>query len=104
VAKKKTIPEDPKFISFETFRNVTTFYYTKELTEKEPSCFNSMVRIKKYRVTIEEVEEPKEVLCERLEKLWREADNWHNRKSLEDVAESLGYTFTGKFGQDINKE
>lgn len=59
--KRKTEPpKQPTFpIVIETFRR----YGNWELAEFErwaqPSCFNGVVTFHKYRVTIEEIEEPK---------------------------------------------
>jgi hypothetical protein len=67
--------------------------------ENEPSSFNGFVRVEKYKVTIEKLDEPKQVICERLEKLWIEEKNYHHWTPLENKAKELGYTFKGKFGE-----
>lgn len=76
---------------FETFRKISD-YAIANLTEKHPSCFNGKVSIKRYRVIIEEVKEPKEVLAERLQKLWDECSNIHHRQPLLHEAAKIGYT------------
>lgn len=68
------------------------------MTQKEPSCFNGVVRVKKYRITIEEIDEPIEVVTTRLEKLWVESDNHHDYKPLQKVAKELNYEFVNKYG------
>ena len=55
-------------MTFETYRPIEQ-YAINNIKQDYPSCFNGMVRVKRYKVTIEGIEEPKEVLCERLEKL-----------------------------------
>jgi hypothetical protein len=74
---------------FETFRELGTFG-RQQLTQDEPSCFNGVVRVEKYRVTVEKVEEPPEVIEERLQKLWAENTNHHNYGPLEAMANRLG--------------
>ncbi len=88
---------------FETFR-VLGAYDTGNLTSKEPSCFNGNVSIKKYRITIEEVEEPKEVYEQRLQKLWDECDNSHHLKPLRSEAKNIGYELVGDAGKNKPKK
>jgi hypothetical protein len=64
----------------------------------KPDCFNGIVSIHKYRITVELIEEPIEVLKERLEKLYSESDNWHDREPLEAMAKKLGITIDSEFG------
>lgn len=80
---------------FETFRRMGT-YDQMQLCEKEPSCFNGQVNIRKYRVTVETIDESKEVLAERLLKLWRECDNHHHWLPLQTVAKDLGIELPSK--------
>lgn len=77
--------------SFETFRRIGT-WQLQQLEASEPSCFNGEVAIRKYRITVEEVDEPKAVLEQRLRKLWRECDNHHHWAPLQAVAAKLGIT------------
>lgn len=59
--------------------------------QREPSCFNAMVRIDRFRVTIEKIEEPREVLLERLRMLWRtQPYNSHHRRPIKDRCAQLG--------------
>lgn len=64
----------------------------------EPSSFNGDVRFRKYRITVEEIEEPNEVLAGRLQKLWDECDNYHHWTPLKEAAASIGYTLIGQVG------
>jgi len=95
--KKRQKPEEPKRIEFETFREFL-LYDISNLKQDEPSCFNQIVRIRKFRVVIEPVEEPVEVLQERIQKLWDECDNHHHWDPLESVARELGYELQGRAG------
>lgn len=88
---------------FETFREIAA-YERNNLKQKEPSSFNGWVRIKRYRITVEEIEEPKEVLCERLQKLWDECDNSHQWESLKATAKNLGYELKGSAGNLNNRK
>jgi hypothetical protein len=95
VTNKKN--EENNVVSFETFRNID-LYEQRNLQDKEPSCFNGSVKIRKYRVTIELIEEPNEVLAERLQKLWDECDNHHHWRPLKDKALQIGYELKGNAG------
>jgi hypothetical protein len=67
--------------TFETFRDIGQFEL-RQLTQEQPSCFNGMVRVEKYRVTVEKVQEPVEAIRARLQKMWDECDNHHHREPL----------------------
>lgn len=67
--------------TFETFRDIGAFE-VRQLTQEQPSCFNGMVSVEKYRVTIEKVQEPIESIRARLQKMWDECDNHHHREPL----------------------
>ena len=89
-------------IEFETYRQIGS-YYQNQLTDKEPSSFNGEVRIKKFKVTIEEVEEPNEVYCKRIQQLWDYCNNHHHWTPIQNVAKELGYTLQGRVGNKIVK-
>jgi hypothetical protein len=102
MAKKKrqlVKPVDvyPKVI--ETFRKIGDYELNGySFNNKEPSSFNGNVSFKKYRVTVEIIDEPIEVYQERLEKLWVECNNYHQWGPLEYAAAEIGYTFKGERG------
>jgi hypothetical protein len=89
------IPAYPKVI--ESFRSVGD-YELNNMRHSEPSCFNGIVSVRRYRITVEEIEEPKQVIAERLEKLWVESDNHHHWQPLQNAAARIGYTFKGECG------
>jgi hypothetical protein len=89
-------------ICFETFKKISA-YDESNLRQKDASCFNGMVRIHKFKVTIEPIEEPKEVLAERLQKLWDECDNSHHWTPLHKAAKEIGYELKGSSGSLRNK-
>ena len=76
-------------ISFETFRQIGN-YEQSNLKREHPTCFNVDVSIVKYKITIEPIEEPKEVYAERLNKLWEECDNSHHWNPLKAMAKNYG--------------
>lgn len=76
-------------MQFETFRDIGTFEM-RQLTQDEPSCFNGRVRVVKYRVTVEKVEEPIEVIHARLQKMWDECSNHHHREPLAHMGLKYG--------------
>lgn len=105
MAKKKDKPEMikpsyPKVI--ETFREVGE-YEISGMRDAEPSCFNYKVSFRKYRITVELVDEPSEILGARLEKMWIECANHHHWQPLENAAASIGYKFKGANGSQRKK-
>lgn len=83
---------DPKAdfpISFETFDRPSSFAIGG-MKKAEPSCFNGVVEVRRYRVTIELVDEPREVIVERLKKIWLECSNYHHWQPLERAAVEFG--------------
>ncbi len=100
---KKEIVKDvyPKVI--ETFRPVGDWELTN-MKSSGPSTFNGIVQFRKYRVTVELIDEPVEVLQERLEKLWLECDNHHQWTPIQNAAKSIGYTFKGERGSQKVKK
>ena len=83
--------------SFETFKEIGS-YEKYNLISKEPSCFNGIVNLRKYKVTIELIEEPNEIIQERLQKLWDECNNHHNWEPLQNMAKKIGYELKDKAG------
>jgi DNA repair ATPase RecN len=82
--------------SIETFRECD--YEIDNLLQKEPSCFNCMVRIKKYRITVEEIKEPIEVLHQRLQSLWDYSTNHYDSDPLRSEAKKLNYELVNERG------
>jgi hypothetical protein len=82
-------PVERLVMSFDTFRR-PSIYQVSNMTQDRPSCFNGNVEIKRYRVTFEEIEEPIEVLRDRVKELWRHCDNSHHWEPLKTVARGLG--------------
>lgn len=87
-------------LSFETFKKFS-FFEQNTMAQNQPSCFNGFVRFKKYKITIEEVEESDQVYAERLQKLWDDSDNHHDYEPLVKAAKSIGYKFTTPRGSNL---
>lgn len=96
--KRKPAAPIPNKIEFETYRDLRGGYFQTSHTQCNPDCFNGIVSIRRFRVTVELIEEPRDVLVERLQKLWDETGNHHNWRPLENVAASLDYTFPNSPG------
>lgn len=97
-------PNETTGLEFSTFRRLGSFE-VGNLQHKEPSCFNGIVAIRSYVVTVNLVEEPVEVLQERLLKLWRECDNMHHYGPLQAAAAKLNYVLpTELLGVDRKKK
>lgn len=75
--------------TFETFSPISDFQI-RMLTNDAPYCFNGNLSVRKYRVTIEPIDEPIEVLRDRLQKLWDECTNHHQWDVMRAEAEKLG--------------
>lgn len=75
--------------TFETFKPID-YYHQSNLIQSEPSSFNGMVRVVKYRVTIDEVEEADEVIKERIQNLWNANTKRNNVPSLLATAKKYG--------------
>lgn len=74
---------------FETFSEISD-YTIRDLTMGSPLCFNDQVRVVKWRVTIEKIDEPDSVIRERIQKLWDECENPHHWQPLKRVANKYG--------------
>lgn len=93
----------PLRMSFETFRRPGS-YEQSNLTQSAPYCFNGLASIRKYRVVIEEIEEPAEVLAARLRELWFACDNIHHIAALRQLAAELGVELAaGERGKNCAK-
>jgi hypothetical protein len=57
-----------KKIEIETFKNMDSSYNVQNIIKEEPSAVN-FLSYRKYKVTIEEIDEPKSVLIDRLKSL-----------------------------------
>lgn len=81
----------------ETFRKLGD-YEIRAMTSPCPSVFNGVVRVHRYRVTVERVEESPEVLWARLQDLWDASTNYHDADPLRSAAKKLGYEIQGQRG------
>lgn len=88
--------------TFETFREISD-YMLGDLKHDYPSCFNRNVSVKKFKVTVEEIEEPTEIIAGRLQKLWDECDNWNHRGPLKQAAKKIGYVLKNALGTKRKK-
>ena len=86
----------------ETFRAIGS-YILQQLKQNEPSCFNGIVDVEKYEITIVKIEEPKKVYKERLQKLWDECDNHHHWNPIKATAKKLGVELIGFAGSKRKK-
>ena len=85
--KAAPAPVEPYPMVVETFREPSSLLRERQ---DEPSSFNGWVRVTRYRITVERIEEPVEVIHERLRKLWRECDNHHEWQPIEAAAKAHG--------------
>ena len=94
------IPSESWPIVFETYRQIGD-WEVKTLKQDEPTCFNGIINYRRYRVTVELIEEPQATLIDRVKKLIRECDNHHHYRPLAVVARHLGFEIGfGEFGKN----
>ena len=75
---KPVPPPEPKFPrTYETYGDPR--YAIERHYRPEPTAFNGIIEIRRYRITVELIDEPVEVLRERLKKLWRETERSMHR-------------------------
>ena len=82
---------------FETYRRIGD-YTISDMTQDKPSCFNGTVSVRKFKVTISVIDEPIEVIRERIQELWDKCDNYHHWDSLRAVAKEYGFELVGSVG------
>lgn len=88
MAKSKKNPFAPEVL--ETFR--PPHHEVARLKSNEPACFNGMVHVQRYRVTVELIEEPAHVLEERLRALLATAKRVDSKREILAEAKRLGIT------------
>lgn len=59
--------------------------------QSKPSAFNNMVRIKKYKVLVVEIEESDEIYIQRLKELFKVEQSFRNKQEIDRQARLLGY-------------
>ena len=92
--KRQSEPTEPTKIEIETFRPLMR-WGLNDLTQAVPSCWNGEVRVKRWRITVEEIVDPPEVLAERILTMLREETNHRRRTALLSEASRLGIDVKG---------
>lgn len=82
--------DDSKTNAFETYKKIDD-YAKRNLIDDAPSCFNGEVRVRRYKVTVEIIDEPLEVIQSRIKDLWDKNNNHHNWQPLKAVAKNYGF-------------
>lgn len=83
--------------TLETFRDIRG-YQLNNFKRDKPSCFNGIVNIHRYKITVELIEEPQEVLENRLQELWDNSKNYHDYEPLQAMAKKIKYELKNKRG------
>jgi len=97
-ATVKNVAKEPEYpASIETFRSIAG-YSLNALKSDKPTCFNGVVNVVKYKVTVEVIEEPIEVIHARLQELWDKSDNHHHYDPIKQAAAKHGYELQGSHG------
>lgn len=100
-AKKKTLFRPSTAPASDPYPIVTECFgppYIPYSGPNGPSCFNGIIAVEKFRLTVERIAEPKEVIGARLQKLWEESDNHHHHAPLMAYARRLGVVLAGAHG------
>ena len=77
-----------KKIEFETYRDLTNAYSISGMKSDKPTAIN-FLSYKKFKVTIEEVEEPKAVLINRLKTLLKETTGFSQQNRIKNEIKRL---------------
>jgi hypothetical protein len=93
--KKKSTVDEPKTRVIETFRYVNE-YTVNNLKQYKFDCFNGFCSVRKYRITIELIDEPTEIICQRIQELWDKSFNYHDYEPLKKEAKKYGYEIKRK--------
>jgi hypothetical protein len=88
-AASKPKPHEPLHWSAEVFGR-PYLGSVEHGNNQSPSAFNGTVRFRRYRVSVDEIDEPDQVLIDRLRKLWAECDNHHNLSPIQQAAAQFG--------------
>lgn len=87
---------EPKKVEFETY--LRPHLNGQDYEQDTPSAFNGEIRIRRFRITVEEVEESNDILCERLQSLWEQGGSWQLEAIFKEAADELGYKLQGTYG------
>lgn len=99
--KKPAEPTYPKIS--ETFADPS--WSINNVALPHPRVGNGDAQFRRYRVTVELIDEPQEALADRVHKMWRETNNHHHRMPLRTAAAELGIELDSReFGADVKKE
>lgn len=99
--KKKQIDPYEKPMMFTTFQDPE--FAVRRSVLIAPNVWNGEVHVRQYIVTIERMEEPKEVIRARLQKLFEESENHHEWGPLQGAAHSVGVELAGSPGAKRKK-
>jgi hypothetical protein len=87
--KRDAIPADPERYAFETYWRPKP-YNVDHLRNGVPSVGNDEVKVRRWRVTIEPVDESADMLYARLLDLWECSSNHHEWGPLKAAAREIG--------------
>jgi hypothetical protein len=73
---------------FDTFGNPED--QIQRLLIEAPTALNGLVRVERYRITVERIEEPEEVIKERLQELLAQKGHIDKNKQVRETASRLG--------------
>jgi len=87
--KRQGPPQEPKRLVLETFRQPGHFLL-RGLEQEAYDVFNREVHVRRWRITVETIEETDDVIYARLLDLWERSANMHDWEPLQAAARALG--------------
>lgn len=85
---KRKKEEEPKQTVFEGYGDPSCT--VRRWGPSAPSAGNGQVVVERWRVTVEKIEEPVEVIQDRIRALWRKSANHHEWTPLQRAAKKVG--------------
>ena len=97
---------DKVAVQFETYHQFGV-WEVSQLQRTEPSAFNGKVCVRRYRVTVEEVGEPVDIIRRRIQELCWNCGNHRDSIALQKVARDYGMDSSEKaleFGRNLKED
>lgn len=94
--KKVTAPFSFEPRQIETFMQPASYEMDAFARFNAPSCFNGIVRVRRYRITAELIQESDDVIFERIRAMWQAGENHHSMAPLNWAAAQIGRTLDSR--------
>lgn len=98
MGERQATPAENPSTTFETFYAID-HATIRSLQRDAPYICAGSVSYRKYRVTVELIDEPKSILAERLEDMWANTTNCHHAEALHKAAKAIGIKLQLPYGK-----